>query len=84
VNTAPPTITGTSAQVDQVLTASDGTWSNTPTSFTYAWMRCNAGVYSRHWVPVARFRGHGQYTVTLRARDKSGLTSLPAHRTFRR
>ena len=31
-----------------------------------------------------RFRGHGKYTVTLRARDKSGLTSLAAHRTFTR
>jgi hypothetical protein len=42
------------------------------------------GVYTRHWAPVARFRGHGKYTVTLRARDKSGLTSLAAHRTFTR
>jgi hypothetical protein len=31
---------------------------------------------------VARFRGHGKMTVTLRARDKSGLTSLAARRTF--
>lgn len=42
------------------------------------------GVYTRHWTPVARFRGPGRYTLTLRARDKSGLTSLPAHRTFAR
>jgi hypothetical protein len=42
------------------------------------------GVYTRHWTPVARFRGHGKYTVTLRARDKSGLTSLPSRRTFTR
>jgi hypothetical protein len=42
------------------------------------------GVYTRHWTPVARFRGHGTYTVTLKARDKSGLTSLPAKRTFTR
>lgn len=42
------------------------------------------GVYTRHWTPVARFRGHGKYTVTLRARDKSSLTSLPASRTFTR
>lgn len=42
------------------------------------------GVYTRHWLPVARFRGPGKYTVTLRARDKSGLTSLPARRTFTR
>ena len=40
------------------------------------------GVYARHWLPVARFRGPGRYTLTLRATDKSGLTSLPARRTF--
>jgi hypothetical protein len=42
------------------------------------------GVYTRHWTPVARFRGPGKYTVTLKARDKSGLSSLPAARTFSR
>jgi hypothetical protein len=40
------------------------------------------GVYTRHWLPAARFRGPGRFTITLRARDKSGLTSLPARRTF--
>jgi hypothetical protein len=40
------------------------------------------GVYTRHWTPVARFRGPGSYTLTLRARDKSGFTSLPARRSF--
>jgi hypothetical protein len=40
------------------------------------------GVYTRHWTPAARFRGPGRFTVTLRARDKSGFTSLSAHRTF--
>jgi hypothetical protein len=40
------------------------------------------GVYTRHWLQLARFRGPGRYTVTLRARDKSGLTSLTARRTF--
>jgi len=33
-------------------------------------------------LPVTRFRGPGRYTLTLRATDKSGLTSLPARRTF--
>jgi len=42
------------------------------------------GVYTRHWTPVARFRGHGRYTVTLSARDKSGLTSARSKRTFSR
>ena len=38
--------------------------------------------YTRHWLPATRFRGPGSYMVTLRARDKSGLTSLPARRHF--
>jgi len=42
------------------------------------------GVYTRNWLPAVRFRGPGRYTVTLRARDTSGLTSLPARRTFTR
>jgi len=40
------------------------------------------GAYTRHWLLAARFRGPGRYTVTIRATDKSGLTSLPARRTF--
>jgi hypothetical protein len=42
------------------------------------------GAYTRSWLPAQRFRGPGRYTITLRARDVSGLTSLPARRTFRR
>ena len=42
------------------------------------------GAYTRNWLPAQRFRGPGRYTITLRARDVSGRTSLPAQRTFRR
>jgi hypothetical protein len=42
------------------------------------------GAYTRNWLPAPRFRGPGRYTITLRARDVSGLTSAPASRTFRR
>ena len=40
------------------------------------------GVYTRSWVPVARLRGKGRYTVTIAVRDTSGRTSAPVRRTF--
>jgi len=40
-NTAEPVISGTAA-VGQTLTSTDGTWSNSPTSFVYQWLRCPA------------------------------------------
>src|SRR4051794_2711092 len=38
-NTDLPKISGT-PKVGQTLTASDGTWINAPTSFSYVWLRC--------------------------------------------
>lgn len=42
VNIDPPTITGT-PRVGEVLTAQNGTWQNSPTTFQYRWLRCNGG-----------------------------------------
>src|SRR5690348_16285841 len=39
-NTTPPSIGGT-AKVGSTLTANDGAWSNSPTTFTYQWRRCS-------------------------------------------
>jgi hypothetical protein len=41
-NNGAPTITGAAtAQQDVQLTATNGTWNNSPTSFTYQWERCD-------------------------------------------
>lgn len=40
-STANPTIAGT-AQDGQSLSTTNGSWSGTPTSYTYAWSRCDA------------------------------------------
>ena len=40
------------------------------------------GVYTRSWVPAARFRGKGRYTVTIAVRDTSARTSAPVRKTF--
>src|SRR5581483_11330295 len=40
-NTAPPAITG-EAGVGKTLTASAGSWSGSPASFRYRWLRCGA------------------------------------------
>ena|SRR5919106_2368104 len=43
-NTARPTISNTTPQVGQQLTAAPGTWSgDQPIVFTYQWQRCNPG-----------------------------------------
>lgn len=41
INTGQPTISG-EARVGSTLTATQGSWSNEPTSFAYQWVRCPA------------------------------------------
>ena len=78
VNTVVPTITGT-AQVGQTLTATNGTWTNGTTSFTYQWNRAGTpigGATASTYVPVAGDIGN-TLTVSVVARN-SGGSSTPA------
>src|SRR6266498_1051167 len=69
-NTAPPSISGTPT-VGQTLTASEGTWSNTPTSFAYQWLRCNGGGNS-----CADVANGTQKTYTLVGADVAACSNV--------
>ena len=78
VNTVVPTISGT-PQVGQTLTATNGTWTNSPTSFTYQWNRAGtaiAGATASTYVPVSADVGT-ILTISVTATNGSG-SSAPA------
>lgn len=83
VNTAVPTLTGT-AKVGSAVTASTGTWSNSPTSYSYSWQSCTSssgsgctaisGALSQSYTPVAADVGKF-LKATVTAQNSSGSTS---------
>ena len=92
VNTAAPTISDTTPQSGQTLTANNGTWTgDQPIVFTYQWLRCNAG--GQNCVPIPGATNQ-TYTVqqadvddTLRVRvtgtNSSGSSSAESAATSR-
>lgn len=56
-NTARPTITG-DPEVAQQLTASEGTWTNSPTSYPYRWMRCDADGLACEEIQLAQAKNY--------------------------
>ncbi len=70
VSTAPPAITGT-AQQGQTLSASNGTWANSPTAYTYQWQRsADTGLT---WIAVA---GANAATYTPVAADIGSIVRV--------
>jgi outer membrane protein assembly factor BamB len=59
-NSAPPSISGNTTQ-GQTLTESHGTWTNSPTSFTYRWQRCDTSGTNCSAIPGAT---SNSYTLT--------------------
>jgi hypothetical protein len=87
-NTARPTITG-DPQVGESLTATEGTWSGSPTSFAFQWQRCDLDAIVCGDVPGATGRSYGvraadvgfRVRVEVNARNASGAgtaTSAPS------
>jgi hypothetical protein len=87
-NTSPPTISGT-AKVGSALTANDGTWTNSPTSFTYQWQRCASdgrgcgditSATSKTYTPVTGDVGHA-LRVVVTATNADGKASATSGAT---
>src|SRR4051794_32423927 len=86
-NTSPPTISGT-PKVGSTLTANEGTWANSPTSYTYQWQRCasdgrscgdiTAGT-AKTYAPTTGDVGHALRVVVtaVNADGRSSATSAP-------
>lgn len=74
VAAAQPTITG-SAVSGKPLTVSTGTWSSTPTAYSFAWQLCNAN--GRICSPLAGARS-ASYTVTATDRGHRLLAVVQA------
>lgn len=76
-NTAAPAISGTAA-VGQALTASAGTWNNSPTSFAYQWQRCNAAGAACTNIAGATASGYRVTTADVGSRLRVTVTATNA------
>lgn len=87
VNTVRPAITGT-ARVGSTLTVSNGTWTGTPTSFKYQWIRIDddedetdiVGATRNTYVPTSADLQHTLY-VTVTATNAGGSTDVDTNET---
>ncbi len=87
-NTTLPTITGTTAE-GQTLTASEGAWEGSPTSYTYQWQDCNTsgescsnagGATKASYTLSAGDVGH-TIRVSVTATNEGGSTSATSAAT---
>ena len=86
--TAVPAVSGTAVQ-SEPLSASTGTWKNSPTTYTYQWLQCDStganctaikGATSSSYVPGPGDAGHA-LRVTVTASNSSGESSATSFPT---
>ena len=81
-NTTPPAVTGT-PKVGQTLTVSNGTWTGSPTGYTYQWQRCTSARVHRHhrFEQADVHRQLGRHRRALRAVVTAATRTAPPPRT---
>ena len=79
VNTVAPVVSGT-AVVGQVLTTTDGTWSNSPSSFSYQWKRgvTNVGTNATTYTLVSADAGQSM-TCVVTATNAAGSANATSN-----
>ena len=77
-NTARPTITG-DPEAGQELTAEEGSWTNTPTSYTYQWQRCDIDAIACGAVPGATGKTYGVRAADVGFRLRVEVTARNAN-----
>jgi hypothetical protein len=77
-NTARPTITG-EPEVGEELTAEEGTWTNTPTSYAYQWQRCDIDALSCLAVAGATGKTYGVRAADVGFRLRVEVTARNAN-----
>lgn len=83
VNTALPVINDTTPTVGDVLSTTNGTWSNSPTGYTYQWKRAGAniaGATSSTYTVVSADIGNA-LSVTVTATNSGGSASATSANT---
>lgn len=77
VATSAPEVTG-DAEVGGTLSTSDGTWEGSPTSFRYAWLRCDAAGASCAAIAGAEARTYAVVSADAGSTLRSRVTAVSA------
>ena len=82
-NTVAPALSGTTATTGTTLTVTTGTWSNSPTGFTYQWFQADtnaaiSGATASSYTPVAGDLAH-TLKCNVTATNASGSVAAPSN-----